>query len=169
MGLFVFLTSKKAGRAAFADGSYIDPDISVEALKPLIRAAVLVFQNNTGLDQDGIVDLIKTYWHNEKLAVALYRFIPIAYCRIFIPEPTYSDEYVLFKSAADKTTFHFSKDKLYNLIFAECNYLFNQSTGSDDIMPILYHSAEFKAINSALINGSDLNTLLCSPAYFIQS
>ena len=169
VGLFDFLKSKKAGQATFATGSYVNPAISDQALKPLIRTAVSIFQNNTNMDQDGIVDLIKTHCNDEELAMALYRFIPIAYTRLFIPEAVYSDEYVLFKSAAEKATFQFSKDNLYNLIFAECTYLFNHAARADDVMPIMYHSAEFKVINSALHDGSELKNLMLSPAYFLAS
>ncbi|MBO0929754.1 hypothetical protein [Fibrella aquatilis] len=169
MGLFDFLKSKKKGQTSFTNGSYLDPGLSDAALFSLVRAAILIFQQHTDLDQDGIIGLIKARCTDEKIAVALYRFIPIAYTRLFLPEVVYSDKYILFKSKADETAFYFSKDKLYQTIAAECQRQFNQSISSETIMPILYHSAEFKAINSALLDGSDLKNLISSPAYFLVS
>ncbi len=167
MKLFNFLRRSSPHKSSFPGGTYFNTNIDEIELKLLVNNAILVFDNNVGADHDQLVELIKTYHDDEDLAFALYRFIPIAYCRLFIPEPAYSDDYVIYKSESDKTTYHFSKDAIYNLVLAVCTERLKHAQSSDNVYSILYHSAEFKAINSALLNGSDLKDLVCSPAYFL--
>ncbi len=166
MGLFDFLANKKGNRQP-ATGSYINTSINDTDLHELINKAVAVFENNPGHDHNQLIDGIRTYCDDEALALALYRFIPIAYCRLFIPEPAYSDQYVVYRSEADKTTFFFSKDRLYQAVLTESRTRLATAAVQDAVMSVLYHSAEFKAINDALKNGSDLADLVCSPAYFL--
>ena len=166
MGLFDFLRTKKVSNDA-ATGSYVNTSISNTDLRDLINDTISVFENNPGHDHNQLIDLIKTYRNDEDLAMALYRFIPIAYCRLFIPEPTYSDEYIVYRSEKDNTTFFLSTDTVYQAVLRESRTRLATTTAPDAVMSVLYHSADFKAINEALNNGSELTNLVCSPAYFL--
>ena len=167
MGLFDFLKNKKTTITTFTSGSYFETDISDLDLRSLINDAISVFQDNSDFDYNQIIDTIKTYRNDEALALAIYRFIPIAYCRLLIPEPKYSDGFVLYKSENDKKNFSFSADRIYKIVFDESRTRFEKEASQDKIMPILFHSSDFKAINDALKDGSELKNLVCSPSYFL--
>lgn len=167
MGLFDFFTNRKVGRSAGRPGSYVNVAINDTDLTALTHSVISLFEANPGYDHIQLIDLIKTYHPSEDLAMALYRFIPMAYCRLFIPEPAYSDEYVVYKSTSNQTTYRLSEDQIYAIVLAISNERLNQAASSDAVLSILYHSADFKAINDALKNGSDLKNLVCSPSYFL--
>lgn len=167
MKLFDFLKNKKADKQTVTGSSYFDASIGNTDLKLLINKAISVFEINTWFTDKQIVDRIQSYCNDENLALALYRFIPIAYCRIFIPEPKYSDEYIVYTSENNKSTFLFSKDRVYKMVLAESRKRLTNPHLQCDVLPILHHSADFKAINEVLNNGSALDGLICSPSYFL--
>ncbi len=167
MGLFDFFKNKKIETKTLASGSYFDTEINDADLKTLINKAISVFQDNPSFDHNQIIDTLKEYRNEEDLALALYRFIPIAYCRLFIPEPNYSDEFVVYKSQNEKRSFSFSSDKIYRSVMNESKERFAKENMQEKILPILFHSADFKAIQDALKGGSELKNLVCSPSYFL--
>ena len=145
-------------------GSYFETGMDDADLSKLINRAISVFQDNPHFDDDQIIDTIKQYRNDEELALALYIFIPIAYCRLIVPEPEYSDEYVLFKSEDEKQSFSFSCDRIYNSVLKACRERWAKEASQEKVVPILIHSADFKAINDALNDGAELKNLICSPA-----
>jgi hypothetical protein len=110
-----------------------------------------------------IVQAIKDGSKDDDLASALYRLIPVAFCRIFLPEVTYSDEFVVHVDEHNQQHFSFSNDRIYNAVLAESKARFPKV----DAMPILYHSSDFHAINGSLHNGSRLENLVASPTIFM--
>jgi hypothetical protein len=167
MGIFDFFKSKKTSQPVWGIGSYFDSVVNEEELRMLISQAITVFEENTGSDSNQILKKIKFLSPDENLTVALYRFIPIAYCRLFIPEVKYSDEYVIYKTGIEKKSFLFSKDKIYNIVFEESRKIFNQTFSQEQLLSVLNHSSEFNAINDALSKGSTLQNLFFTPVYFL--
>lgn len=171
MGLFDFLGKSKPSQqpAKKPPGTYVDSSAWSDAdLAAIINQAISVFGANPGADQNQLIDSIKAFCGNEPLAVALYRFIPIAYCRLFIPEPVYPDEFVVVVDQnATQLTFSFSADRVYTAVLAESRKRLDGLEKQDDLWAIFYHSADFRAINDALNHGAQLTNLVCSPTYFL--
>ncbi|MBC8152582.1 MAG: hypothetical protein H7Z72_06690 [Bacteroidetes bacterium] len=138
-------------------------------LAAITNQAISAFGTNPGADPNQLIDNIKAYCGDEPLAVALYRFIPIAYCRLFIPEPVYPDEFVLVVDQnTTHVTFSFSADRVYSAVLTESRKRLDSLEKQDDLWAIFYHSADFKAINDALNHGAPLTDLICSPTYFVK-
>lgn len=153
----------------YTSGSYFDSDVTDSELEGLTEQAISIFRNNKDAQPEEVVDKIRAYRDDEALALALYRFIPIAYCRLFIPQAKYSDQYVLYKSEDEKREFSLSSDRVYGIVQAVCKASLNKATGEDDILPILFHSSAFSAINNALNGGANLADLEVSPSIFMTS
>lgn len=165
MGLFDFLKGKKTVNDPVAGDSYFHTGINDQDLKVLINQAILAFRDDQDADQ--VIGKIKSYRNEEPLALALYRFIPIALCRLFIPEPAYSDEYVVVKSEKDQSSYKLSEDRIYQQVMTELGKWFTTEASQEKLLAILCHSADFQAINNALRNGSNLADLDCGPSYFV--
>ena len=168
MGLFDFLKSKKEDKLLAGRSSYIDIDRNDADLRKLIRQAIEVFESSPGnVSHEQVIASINAHAKNEALALALYRFIPIAFCRIFIAEPEYADEFVLYKSKEDQQSFSLSKDHLYGLVLDESKAWLTKAGQGEKLMGVLVHSADFNAINTALKHGSQLKDLVLAPSYFV--
>ena len=166
MGFFDFFKGNSATAGPFASGSYVDSAINDEELVILIHQAIAVFRGNPGYNAGQLIDGIKIFRNEEALAVALYRFIPLAFCRVIFPEPAYSDEFVLTKKGKTVATHSFSADRIFTRVLEECRKSFAMNSDQQKALNILLHSAEFNALNKALENGSNLQDLQFSPTVY---
>jgi hypothetical protein len=167
MGLFDFWKSKNVSAKNSVRGSYCETEIQDKDLRALVNLSISVFQDNPDFEADQLIDKIISFSGEEQLALALYRFIPIAYCRLLFPEPGYSDEYILYKNDKQQS-FTFSTDNIYRVVFEECSLRFSRETSQEKILPILVHSADFNAINEAVKGGAVLADMIVSPSYFCE-
>ncbi len=167
MKFFNFFKTKTNESFKLEIGSYFETKLSDTSLIILINDAISIFQLYTTKEPDQIIETINFKINDQDLAVALYRFIPLAYCRLFIPEVQYSDKFVLLDDEKNEKSFLFTKEKLFQLTLEVCKKRLLIEKDQDKIFPILMHSANFNAINEALNNGSQLNNLNCSPSYFL--
>jgi len=92
----------------------------------------------------------------------LYLFIPMAFCREFVPEVEYSDIYITADNGVEKEN-HFSKSQIFSEITSVVKRKWNTFSG-EDIMKILFYSGDFKAINESLHNGAKPEDLKSVPA-----
>lgn len=165
MGLFDFLKSKKDDTSV--ERPHLQTGTSDGDLKKLIGKAIAVFENSPGASADTIIKGIESHTRNEDLAVALYRFIPIAFCRIILPEPAYSDEYVIADKKNGDKSYSFSSDKVYNAVLTESREYLAQEPDQEKVVNVLVNSADFDAINKALHGGSELKDLVFGPSVFL--
>jgi hypothetical protein len=121
--------------------------------------AISIFENNLDEDEERLLDLITELTDHDMVAFGIHSFIPIAYCRVLITGPQYSDEYVICKSENDKTSYLFSSDRLYCMILSE----YQQRALTGLIKPIGQYSAELVAISEAVKNGAELSNLSSGP------
>ncbi|MCW3127010.1 MAG: hypothetical protein JWO03_2668 [Bacteroidetes bacterium] len=125
--------------------------------------AISIFENKLDVNEEQLLYLIKEQTIHEKVAIEILNFIPIAYCRVLITAPVYSDEYIIYKSESDTTSYSFSADRIYNMILDE--YKLRAANGQ--IKEIGQYSAELTAINKALKNGAELKNLSSGPMYIM--
>jgi hypothetical protein len=165
MGLFDFLKSKKDNKAV--ERPHLETGISDADLKTLIGKAIKVFEDKPGANADAIIKGIESHIKNEDLAVALYRFIPIAFCRVILPEPAYSDEYIIADKKNGNKTYSFSSDKVFTTVLNESRAYLATEPDRQRVVNVLVQSADFDAINKALHGGSELKDLEFGPSYFL--
>jgi hypothetical protein len=109
---------------------------------------------------DTVQNSIAKISESEDEATKLFLFIPLVFCRIFIPEVRYSDFYITLDSEGKEITNRFSECPIYNEIMIVSKENFEQY----DVMKILFYSGDFKAINDALKNGATLENLESVPS-----
>lgn len=97
---------------------------------------------------------------SEDEATKLFLFIPLVFCRIFIPEVKYSDFYITIDSEGKEVSNRFSECPIYKEIMIVSKENFEQY----DVMKILFYSGDFKAINDALKDGATLENLESVPS-----
>jgi hypothetical protein len=166
MGIFGF-RHKKTIPLTFSRGSYFSTAINDADLYALIHKAIDIFENNENASAEEIVIRICRIYNDKNLAIALYRFIPIAFCRLFIQGPSYANEYIVIRSGKEQQVFYFSDDGIYNQVASISKDRILHSSRPEATFNVLFHSADFNAINNALKNGALVEHLICSPAQFL--
>ncbi len=89
---------------------------------------------------------------NAALAKALYYFIPMAYARVLLPEVNFPTHYQkeLPQGVEAKAL---AENSLYQELEQIVNAKFQQGLSEAQILAVLKHSPEFKAVNEALHAG----------------
>jgi len=168
MGLFNFF-HKKNKQTSFSRGSYFPTAISDDDLHTLINQAIDVFERNEQSDTETIILSIYRLYPDKDLAIALYRFIPTAFCRLFFYQVNYSDEYIVARAGKEPLHFHYSEDGIYTMAAIISKQRIVQSTRPEATFSVLFHSADFNAINKAVKGGAAPEDLTCSASYFAKT
>lgn len=98
---------------------------------------------------------------NEEEHMQLYLFIPMCFCREFIPEVEYSDIYITSDNGMEKEN-QFSDSDVFMEITKVVKKNWNTYSG-EDTMKVLIYSSDLDAINNALNSGSKLEDLKSIP------
>lgn len=165
MGLFNFF-HKKHHPPPFSRGSYFHTGITDEDLHTLINQSINIFEDRENADAVTIILDIYRLYPDKNLAIALYRFIPTAFCRLFFYQVAYADEYIVTDKKNKAHHFHFSKDGIYTMTAIVSKQRIIQSLKPEATFSVLFHSPDFNAINDAVKKGADPGTLSCSPLQF---
>lgn len=131
-----------------------------------ILLAVKIFESNPDENWETLCDKLVSKLGSKKLAYDLYRFLPIAYCRQFLPEVNFPDTYKVMKSESNFEEHKFADSKLYREVEEIVAKKLKNINSQGDIMSVLIHSSEFDAINNALKDGSKLEDVVISPPIF---
>ena len=150
MAFFDFLKSKPAHDYA--------PDYS-----PHIQAALDAFSADTGDHWKGVVDDIARRTGDEDLAMDLFRFLPIAYTRLLLPDVQLADHYRQVTAQGGYTEHKFADNPLYVQI---AHYLETHPLSKEETDGLLGYNSEIAAINQALHAGSQLEDLIMAPPMF---
>lgn len=170
MGFFDFLKKTPKQEQLITTGTYFDIAISEKELRNIVDRAIAIFQIYPKATRNQLIDHIKAIPTNEEIALAVYQFIPIAYCRLFIPEPHYVDEYVVQYPNGEISNYILSEDSIYKVVLKSALVLFKLSQTQDQLLAVLSHSADFNAINEALHHDASLQELCISaPMLLINS
>jgi hypothetical protein len=157
MGLFDFFKPARGPK-----GPYAPTDLSEVELLLMADHAIDLFETHPGASYPQLLGLLEAQTHDSTLAKALYCFIPIAYCRLFIPELRYPDTFVV----VDKGSFPFAKEPVFLAVQKAASERLAQPEAAEKAMNILARSSDFDAINQALNNGSSLKDLEPGPPVF---
>lgn len=104
----------------------------------------------------------------EKKAFELYLFIPTAFGRQLIPEAAYQDFYVDYYGPRNQVERKYRDNKLYVAIERFTRAYFELAPEREAVLNVCWASAEFKAINEALHNGSKIENLEFAPSYITR-
>ncbi|MFN8299220.1 MAG: hypothetical protein U0T75_08955 [Chitinophagales bacterium] len=132
-----------------------------------IESAVQVFEQNLGRTPDEMIDLIARKVNDHKLAKELYRLIPIAYFMGFYPEVNYPDEYLVMNERGEYTTKQFAANALFLQVAAFTSNKFGSGPTEAQIMAVLDHSADYDALQQALLAGKEIEDLIIAPPVFM--
>ncbi|MCB2379759.1 hypothetical protein LGH70_19340 [Hymenobacter sp. BT635] len=154
----------RTGKPAPKTTPEMDPLTQEEFSNALLSLA----QHDSMETEDVIADMVKRGIKEDR-ALALYLFVPIAFCRRFIPEAQYLDEYVEYDAARKKEVkMSFKANHFYAEIERYTLAYFTQNPERNVVLTVAGCSAEFKAINQALDNGSQIEDLEFAPLFIVR-
>ena len=160
---------KKNEQTPFSRGSYFHTNINDTDLHTLINLAIDVFEREQQASTETIILSIYQVYPDKELAIALYRFIPTAFCRLFFYQVNYSDEYIVLKKGVEPMQLRYSQDGIYNMVAMISKQRIVQSTRPEATFNVLYHSADFNAISKVVKDGTPLEEIICSPSQFART
>nr|WP_314466261.1 DUF6348 family protein [uncultured Clostridium sp.] len=135
-----------------------------ENLKMYVFGAMELFENcSTEADWEGLFVRIADLTGDIDLAIELYFFIPELYCKLTLPEIQYSDEVVLIKPDGSEINVYLSQLSRLTLIKRLVREKLHSGFDKDKYNHVLFQSATFRAINSALNQGGELENLATLP------
>jgi hypothetical protein len=133
-------------------------------MRQFIESAVRIFRTHPNSSDDEILDLVVESGVERAMATQLVALLPLAYGRVMLSDSgsAFSNTYICVgeKGKADR------KGNLNTLpLWAEAISFAKQD--GEPSFPIASRSAEVRAANEALHNGSKLQNLVWSPPVFL--
>lgn len=126
-------------------------------LRYKVDLAIQLLADYKGLiTYEKIIILFKENGINQILADDVYIFLPIVFCKKFLPTVSFPKTYYIQNITGDKTKKSFSDNASYKIIELSTEDYFKNNPDSEVILKIASLSAEFNAINDLLTNGGNL-------------
>lgn len=131
---------------------------------PNILQAIATFEQSPQLTVAELIEELryKAADGQEPLAIALYRFLPLAYCQEILPEVNYPDYYI----RPDQSRFLLAANTLFEEIKQVVAAKFLHGLAEKQMLAVLQHCPQFQEINNALHEGAKLEEISISPLRF---
>jgi hypothetical protein len=142
-----------------------DTDLEQLNQEEFDAAVTVLAKYGTKSEADAVVAEMVKAGIGQKKAIELYLFIPVAFCRQFIPEAAYQDFYVDYYGPHKQVERKYRKNKLYVAIDQFTRAYFDSAPERETVLNVCWVDAEFKVINEALNNGSKIENLEFAPCY----
>ena len=157
--IFVFMQDEK---------TYIPVEFTFDEVAGYTQQALDLFKKcYSQEDYNQIYDKCYALCKDITLAYSLFVFIPEICCENCIKEITPSSQIILIKEE-EKIELYKSQVLYYGWIEQQVTQMVSRGRFSEgELMHILQCSSIFKAINQAIINGSQLENLVMSPSTFL--
>lgn len=146
------------------DKTWTPSKYSNQNMNNIIDQAIDIIEKcSSSSDYDNLFENINKVTKDIDLAFELYCFIPEIYCRIMIPQVQYSEEVIIVMPDETKKSMYLSQFNIYGKTKKRIFERFQSNFNKDKAQNILFISSNFKAINSALHQGSELENLITTP------
>jgi len=125
-----------------------------------IKSAIdVLIRMDENPSSDEILGAFNFYGIKDELGKELYVFLPIAFCRLMLPEVKFPKHYIEKDIDGNETRKKFKDNLLYNEIIHATKEYFSNSPKSDQIIKIAGLSAEFSAINQLLKDSINMENI----------
>ena len=144
----------------------IEEKISAE-FSDNVKSAIEILSNTQGdLTDRQAVQLLYSQGIEYADAEIIAIFLPIAFCRLMLPNFEWKDEYFEFNNSNPGGTLKmFSKTEPYSVVYATVKAFFQTKPSSGVVLKIAGRSSEFHAINKLLLEGHKLEEIKLTPIH----
>jgi len=104
---------------------------------------------------------------NREHAVEIVLFLPIAFCRRFLPKVNWPSEYIEHVQQNNPIAKRYADNHLYRIIEEETNFYW-QNPQKSIVLNVAGRSAEFHAINNLLLEGGKLEDIRLTEVHIIK-
>jgi hypothetical protein len=147
------LFGKQAGRRRKQTGEAIYPEV----VEHIGKAIAIITDLSGQVEDNEILEAFRLNKIQEPYASRLLVFLPIAACRLMLPDVCFVDDYVEIDRLSKKSSKKkFSESVLYTAVVKEVDEYFSSRPGGDNVLKIAGRSAEFRVINDLLNCGGKL-------------
>jgi hypothetical protein len=142
----------------------IEDQISAKFSENVETAIKLLSRTEGSLTDQQVVQLLYSQSIEYTDAGVIAIFLPIAFCRLLLPNFEWKDEYYeVNDSNLPGALKMFSKTKPYSVVYGIVKAFFQTKPASDILLKIAGRSSEFHAINKLLLEGHKLEEIKLTP------
>ncbi len=117
---------------------------------------------------DKVIKTMEYYGIDEDNAREYFIFIPIAFCRLMLPNIKFPEFYLEQDFLGNRIRKKFKNNPLYLEIESVTNAFFETISNSDDILKIASLSSEFNVVNKLLLNGGNMEDIQLTEMIIIK-
>lgn len=138
-------------------------------LGALVRKSIPII-GTTGktMDDHELIQLLTSEGVPEQEAVDIVLFLPVAFTRALIPNVQWKDYYIDYYGDNKQIERLYRENPRYVIFESEAHRFLNSKPGSELILNIAGRSAEFKAVNKLLLDGSKIKDITVTASYVVR-
>jgi hypothetical protein len=123
-----------------------------------IAIQTIIEKEGSASDEEILTALFAQMQRND--AIEIFIFLPIAFCRLLLPNIAFLDEYYEDNRDGNGQRLRkFSETESYQVVLESSSRYFLSKPGSENILKVAGRSGEFHAINDLLNKGNQLEEL----------
>jgi hypothetical protein len=115
-----------------------------------------------------LIQLLVSEGVPEQEAIEIVLFLPVAFARILVPEIRWQNYYVECYGDNKKIERLYQENPRYLIFESETHRFFNSRPDSELLLNVAGRSAELKAVNKLLLDGSKIEDIEMSPCYIVR-
>lgn len=132
------------------------------------KSIPIIGSEGRSMDDPELIKLLSRHEIPEEDAIEIVLFVPTAFTRRIITEVSWPNYYLDYYSERKQIKKRYRDNPRYLIIEAETVVFLNSKPGGEIIINIAGRSAEFKAINQLLQNGSKIEDIQVSPCFIVR-
>ncbi len=117
---------------------------------------------------DDILNAFMINGINKDLAIDIYLFLPMIFCKKMLPTVNFPDNYFEQDNLGNKIKKKYSQNERYRIIEIEVDNYIKKSPNKNTILKVASISAEFNVINKFLLDGAKLEDIKLNEAIVLK-
>jgi hypothetical protein len=134
-----------------------------------VKRSIKIISNIDGSANDKqVISRLNAEGIEQSQAIKIAILLPIAFCRLLLPDIKWEDQYYEFSDKNPKGALRkFSQNEDYQRTYRVAETYFSMHPPASSILNIAGRSSEFHAINQMMLNGEELEMIKLSPVSIV--
>jgi hypothetical protein len=135
----------------------------------LVRKSIPII-GTTGktMHDSELIQLLTSEGVPEQEAIEIVLFLPVAFTRALIPNVQWKDYYIDYYAKNKQRERLYRENPRYLIFESETHHFFNSGPDSELVLNVAGRSAELKAVNKLLLDGSKIEDIVVTASYVIR-
>jgi hypothetical protein len=144
------------------------PPIQGDLSAFVIKSIPIIGIAGKTMEDHELIQLLASEDVPEQEAIEIVLFFPVAVARKLMPEIKWKDYYIDYYGDNKQIEQLYRENPRYVIFESEVHRFLNSKPGSELILNIAGRSAEFKAVNKLLLDGSKIEDITVTASYVVR-